>query len=110
MCQLSELYIGDNPLGSEGVAHLAEGLARSAHLRVLSMPRVGLGDDAAAVTALSAGMERNCSLTHLDLNYNHLGEAASVLLPVLALKEGGDARRKGGRGVIGGRGTVNNDK
>ena len=53
------------------------------------MPRVGLGDDAAAVSSLCAGMERNNSLTHLDLNYNHVGDAASLLLPVLALKEGG---------------------
>ena len=87
VCKLTELYIGNNPLGTEGVAHLAEGLGHSTHLKVLSMPHVGLGDDVAAMKVLVAGLEKNSSLTHLDLARNHLGESASLLLPVLALKE-----------------------
>jgi hypothetical protein len=35
--------VGDNPLGGAGVMHLALGLAHSKCLRVLSIPRVGLG-------------------------------------------------------------------
>lgn len=70
VCHITELYLGDNPLGSEGVSHVADGLSHSGHLRVLSMPHVGLGDDEEAVKALVAGMEKNTTLTHLDLNYN----------------------------------------
>jgi hypothetical protein len=34
VCKLTELHVGNNPLGTSGVAHIAEGLAHSTHLKV----------------------------------------------------------------------------
>ena len=49
---------------------------------------VRAGDDAAAMHALCAGVERSSSLAHLDLNFNHVGESARLLLPVVAARRG----------------------
>ena len=90
VCRLAELYVGNNPLGTEGVSHLSEGLAHSRCLKVLSMQRVGLGDDGVAMEVLVKGMERNESLTHLDLSHNLIGDSAGMLIPVLTVKTGGE--------------------
>ncbi|KXZ48629.1 hypothetical protein GPECTOR_26g532 [Gonium pectorale] len=85
--RLKYLNLSHNPLCAAGVTALAGALVHAAALKVVLLAAVDLGAEAADVGALAAladCLAANTSITQLDLDGNHIGDAGvSALLPFL---------------------------
>jgi Ran GTPase-activating protein (RanGAP) involved in mRNA processing and transport len=68
---ITDLEVGRDPFGNEGLGLLARSLGNNAlpNLTRLSLSRCGIGDD--GFIALLSALEQNTSLLHLDLRNNY---------------------------------------
>ncbi|XP_037361333.1 NLR family member X1 [Talpa occidentalis] len=83
-CQVTTLRLSNNPITTEGVALLVEGLAGNTSLTHLSLLHTGLGDE--GLELLAAQLDRNQGLQELNVAYNGAGDTAALALAKAARK------------------------
>lgn len=74
---LTELDLGDNPLGAAGIAPMVQAFHQNDLLRELCLFDTKLSDDSAS---LAAALARNCSLETIDLGWNHISDRGMLSL------------------------------
>ncbi|XP_009070199.1 PREDICTED: NLR family member X1 [Acanthisitta chloris] len=83
-CVVSNLRLGNNPLGEEGAQFLAEALAGNRSLTSLSLLHTALGDRGAELIAQH--LPQNQHLQELNLGYNALTDTAALRVVEVAKK------------------------
>ena len=72
--ELSIVYINDIQSVEDGLLHIAEALQTNSHLTKLKIHDVNLNCSIENGSALTEMLNRNNTLTHLDLSYNRLSD------------------------------------
>ncbi|NXC48037.1 NLRX1 protein, partial [Penelope pileata] len=81
-CAVSNLRLGNNPVGEQGARHLAEALAGNRSLTHLSLLHTALGDH--GVELIAERLAENQQLQELNLGYNSLTDAAALRIVEVA--------------------------
>lgn len=83
-CAVHCLDLLGNVVGVEGLRKLSDGLRRTKAVKTLDLADNRIAGDVESLAHFSRALMTNQSLTHVDLNYNHLGiEGALALQPAL---------------------------
>ncbi|XP_040546148.1 NLR family member X1 isoform X4 [Gallus gallus] len=83
-CAVSNLRLGNNPIGEQGAQYLAEALAGNRSLTHLSLLHTALGDR--GVELLAQHLAENQQLQELNLGYNSLTDTAALHVVEVAKK------------------------
>ncbi|XP_021232012.1 NLR family member X1 isoform X2 [Numida meleagris] len=83
-CAVSNLRLGNNPIGEQGAQYLAEALAGNRSLTHLSLLHTALGDR--GVELIAQHLAENQQLQELNLGYNSLTDTAALHVVEVAKK------------------------
>jgi len=88
MPKLEELWLGDDPIGKQGVAALGPPLRKLPALKVLDLCKCNIGDEGVTTLVDNLGKDEFKALEELWLAYNEITDVGMVKI-VAAIDAGG---------------------